>query len=59
MIGSTTPDGGDPKDRPVWPSDLLATVYRVLGIDPHAEVPDALDRPIKVLPFGEPIRELE
>jgi len=58
VIGSTTPRGEDPNDRPLWPGDVLATVYRVLGIDPEGERPDAFGRPIKLLSTGEPIREL-
>ena len=48
----------DPSDRPLWPGDVLATVYRVLGIDPESELPDAFGRPIKLMQTGEPIREL-
>lgn len=58
IIGSTTADGGQPKDRPLSPGDLLASIYRVLGIDPHASVPDNQGRPIPILSAGEPIREL-
>lgn len=58
VVGATTPDGGEPRDRPIWPEDVLATVYRVLGIDPDTELIDPLGRPIKVLASGKPIREL-
>ncbi|MBI3865458.1 MAG: hypothetical protein HY290_26580 [Planctomycetia bacterium] len=54
----TTCYGETPKDRPLWPSDVLATMYRVLGIDPTLEFPDHAGRPIPVLPDGEAIREL-
>ena len=39
------------------PSDLCATVYESLGIDPSAEMIDPTGRPI-LLTRGEPIREL-
>jgi uncharacterized protein (DUF1501 family) len=58
VVGSTNPRGEDPKDRPILPADVLATVYRVLGIDQEAELTDSLGRPSKVLAAGEPIREL-
>lgn len=58
VIGSTSPKGEEPRDRPIGPEDLLATVYHVLGIDPRTELRDTTDRPIPVLPSGEPIREL-
>ena len=58
VVGSTTAKGEHPKDRPLTPRDLLATVYRHLGIDPRREFKDHAGRPIPVLADGEPIREL-
>ena len=58
VIGSTTADGGAPSDRPLTPGDLLASIYRVLDIDPQTTLHDRLGRPIPVLPPAEPIREL-
>ncbi len=37
--------GAYPARDPVRPEDLSATMYHLLGIDPHAEVRDALNRP--------------
>ena len=45
-------------ERPLIAQDLLATVYRHLGIDPRASIHDFTGRPIAILPDGEPIREL-
>jgi uncharacterized protein (DUF1501 family) len=58
VIGSTTADGGEPKDRPLVPGDLLASIYRALGIDHRLTLPDRQGRPIPLLPDGTPIREL-
>ena len=58
VVGSTTADCSKPLDRPLSPGDLLATVYRVLGIDHRATLPDLQSRPIPLVPTGEPIREL-
>jgi hypothetical protein len=58
VIGSTTSKGERPKDRKLDPNDLLATVYRHLGIDYRAMVPDTSGRPLPLIPHGEPIREL-
>jgi hypothetical protein len=33
VVGSSDALGGEPKDRPVTPADIAATVYRGLGID--------------------------
>jgi hypothetical protein len=34
VIGATDRHGGEPAEQPVTPADLLATMYRGLGIDP-------------------------
>jgi hypothetical protein len=58
VIGSTNTKGEMPKDRPMTPNDLWATVYRHLGIDFNHAFLDHSGRPVPILPFGEPIREL-
>jgi hypothetical protein len=58
VVGSTTARGEHPKDRPLTPRDLLATVYRHLGVDHKHEFKDRGGRPIPILDSGEPIREL-
>jgi len=58
VVGSTDAHGGHPRDRPLSPNDLWATVYRHLGIDPEWTVPDHAGRPMPILPFGTPIAEL-
>ena len=58
IIGSTTPDGGQPHNRPLVPGDLLASIYRVLGIDHASALPDRQGRPIPLLDAGQPIAEL-
>lgn len=58
VIGSTNSKGEHPKDRPLTPNDLWATVYRHLGIDYNRSFPDHRGRPMPILPYGEPISEL-
>jgi hypothetical protein len=58
VVGSTDSRGAHPKDRPLSPNDLWATMYRHLGIDPERAFPDHSGRPMPILPYGEPIREL-
>jgi len=58
VVGSTTAKGEHPKERPLTPQDLLATLYQHLGIDPHYSFKDLSGRPIPILGEGEPIREL-
>ncbi len=42
-------------DNPVRPADLLATIYRTLGIDPAMRVPDQTGRPIEIAQGGHEI----
>jgi hypothetical protein len=58
IVGATSTKGEYPVDRPLTPNDLWATVFRHLGIDYNASFPDLHGRPMPILPFGEPIREL-
>ncbi len=59
VVGSSDSVGEGPKDRPVTPSDLAATIYTLLGIDPKLELHTADGRPVRVAPFeAEVIREL-
>lgn len=46
-----------PATNPVSPTDLAATVYHCLGVDPHTTILDKLNRPLAVCD-GEPIRAL-
>jgi hypothetical protein len=58
VIGSSDAKGAVPQDRPLSPTDLLATMYRFLNISAELSPADFSGRPIPLLPSGEPIREL-
>ncbi|MBM3982343.1 MAG: DUF1501 domain-containing protein [Planctomycetes bacterium] len=58
VVGSTTEKGEKPKDRPLHPNDVLATVYKHLGIDHTKAFTNPAGRPVPILPHGEPITEL-
>lgn len=58
VVGSSDSKGAFPKDNPKTPQDVLATVYRHLGIDTHKAYINNAGRPIPVLPSGQPILEL-
>ncbi|HEY4308289.1 MAG TPA: DUF1501 domain-containing protein, partial [Pirellulales bacterium] len=45
VIGSSNAKGEVPKDRPLLPYDVLATMYRHLGIDPATSFADLSGRP--------------
>lgn len=58
VIGATNRNAEYPVERPYTPQDLLATVYRHLGIDPAHAFLDLSGRPIPILNRGRPIAEL-
>ena len=58
VIGASTKHGEVPTERPIGPTDVLATVYRHLGIDPRHHTVTPEGRPIPLLPDGKPIAEL-
>jgi hypothetical protein len=58
VIGATTSKAEYPIENPLTPQDLLATIYRHLGIDTETMIDDFSGRPVPVLPWGKPIREL-
>ncbi|MDA1047784.1 MAG: DUF1501 domain-containing protein [Verrucomicrobia bacterium] len=58
VVGESDSKGAEPKERPVKPQDVLATMYRHLGIDVTKQYLDHGGRPVPVLPFGTPIDEL-
>jgi Protein of unknown function (DUF1501) len=49
-VGATDRSAAEVKDRPVSPKDLLATMYHLLGVDPHTRLSDRTNRPIGLVP---------
>lgn len=58
VVGSTNARAEVPKDNPKITQDVLATIYRHLGVDTTAHYLDSFGRPMPVLPAGRPIDEL-
>ena len=46
VIGSSDQQGAYPRDWPFDPTDVQATIYHALGLDPHQEMRDQLGRPL-------------
>ena len=57
VVGKSDKNAAYPSTTPYSPDDIGATVYSVLGVDPHAEVTDRLGRPVQ-LNRGRVIRPL-
>jgi hypothetical protein len=49
VIGKTDKVAGTVVDRPVSPKDILATLYYLMGIDPHTTLIDRTNRPVPLV----------
>jgi uncharacterized protein (DUF1501 family) len=58
VVGESDSKGALPLENPKDPQDVLATVYRHLGVNTDEQYLDNNGRPHRALPFGEPIEEL-
>ena len=57
-VGASTARGERPKDNPVTVPQLLATIYRAIGIDPSQTFPNGSGRPMYVLDDRDSVKEL-
>ncbi len=59
VIGSSDSIASEPRDRPVSPDEIQASIYQALGISLHTELPGPGNRPVPIVEIGvEPIHEL-
>ena len=58
VVGSSTEDGSQVKDRPVKVEDLFSSVCYALDVDTDKEHNSPLGRPLKIVSGGETIMEL-
>jgi hypothetical protein len=57
VYGKSDKNGAYPTGDPIRPDDLAATMFHLLGINPHTEVMDSLNRPLAIA-TGNPIMDL-
>jgi hypothetical protein len=50
VVGASDEKGEEVKDRPVYPCDLIASMYELLGIDPSAKLPHPQGLDVRVTP---------
>ena len=50
VIGASDAKGDEVKDRPVYPPDLLGSMYELMGIDPNAPLPHPMGQAARVTP---------
>ncbi len=58
VYGASDRMGAQPSRSPVSPGDIVATMYRLLGLDAGHLIYDPLDRPHPLVPEGRVIHEL-
>jgi hypothetical protein len=57
VVGSSDAKGDDVKDRPVYPPDMIASMYELMGIDPNATLPHPQGEIVRAIPTaGEGVR---
>jgi uncharacterized protein (DUF1501 family) len=49
IVGSSDEKGGEVKERPVYPIDLLGSIYELAGIDPDATLPHPMGLEARIL----------
>jgi uncharacterized protein (DUF1501 family) len=57
VVGASDKTGAEPKDRPVTPAEVAATVYHGMGVDLNARLPGPENRPMPITE-ADPIEEL-
>ena len=59
VVGKSDEIGAYPAERPVEPGEIIATIYKSLGIDLETKLPGPQSRPYPVVDYGiRPIEEL-
>lgn len=52
VVGKSDPIGAVPAERPVDPGEVVATIYRSLGLDLETRLPGPQSRPFPLVDFG-------
>jgi hypothetical protein len=65
VVGASDARGEEVKERPVYPCDILASLYALLGIDPEAKLPNPQGLDVRATPsanegvkMGGPLKEI-
>lgn len=53
IVGASDTLGENVKERPVYPVDLVASIYELLGIDPNAQLPHPQGKTYRVIPLSD------
>jgi hypothetical protein len=58
VLGASDRIGAVPDSNSFSPADVIATMYSLLGIDPHQSLYDSLQRPHQIVASGQVIRDI-
>ncbi len=58
VVGASDDQGAYVTDRPISPSDVAATIYQAVGVDPSRHLVTPENRPVSILDQGSPVGEL-
>lgn len=50
VVGASDFKGESVQDRPVYPGDLIGSIYELMGIDPEANLPHPMNEVVKATP---------
>jgi len=53
VVGASNENGTEVAERPVYPQDLIGSMYELLGIDPEGPLPNPRGLDVKVMPLSE------
>jgi uncharacterized protein (DUF1501 family) len=53
VVGASTARGEEVARRPVYPQDLIGSIYELLGIDPEGPLPNSRGLDVRVLPAAD------
>jgi uncharacterized protein (DUF1501 family) len=53
VVGASDAKGEEVQERPVYPCDLIGSLYELLGIDPNAKLPNPQGLDVRVLPTAD------
>jgi len=53
VVGASDAKGQEPKERPVYPCDLIASMYELLGIDPDGTLTHPTGELVRLTPTKE------
>jgi len=53
VVGASDAKGAEVAERPVYPQDLIGSMYELLGIDPEGSLPNPRGLDVRVMPAAE------